>query len=143
VRDVLDACPFGVHLYEHRNGKLIFKGANPAADKILGVDNKMYEGMELEEAFPALAEANLAEQYKNVVLSGSTWDSVVEYKNHVVAGVFEVHAFRTAHDSMAAMFREIGTERMLRHKVDELSDKLDSAEKECRTLTDYLITEKK
>ena len=143
VKDILDACPFGVHLYEHRNGKLIFRGANPAADKILGVDNKLYEGMELEEAFPALAESNLPEQYRNVLLSGSTWDSVVEYKNHVVEGAFEVHAFRTAHDSMAAMFREISEERMLRHKVRDLADKLESAEKECRTLTDYLITEKK
>ena len=143
VKDVLDSCPFGVHLYEYRNEKLVFKGANPAADKILGVDNKIYEGLELEEAFPALAESDLPDQYRNVVTSGNTWDSVVEYKNHVVAGAFEVHAFRTSHDTMAAMFREISEERMLRHKVNDLSDKLDSAEKECRTLTDYLITEKK
>ena len=38
-RSVIDNTPIGIHLYDLIGGKLIFSGANPAADDILGVNH--------------------------------------------------------------------------------------------------------
>ena len=48
---IIESIPLGMHMYRlEEDGRLIFTGANPTADTILGVDNTRFVGKTLEEA---------------------------------------------------------------------------------------------
>ena len=108
-RNVIQASPMGIHMYELKpGGELVFTGANPAADKILGVDNSQFIGLTLEEAFPAARGSELPGQYRRVAASGNPWRmSQVDYRDDKVAGAYEVEVFQTSPGRIAAMFLDI------------------------------------
>ena len=108
-RAVVYGSPMGIHMYELRtDGSLVFSGANPAADKILGVDNAQFVGMTIEEAFPNLRETDLPDRYRNAASKGEGWfTEQVSYEDTRVVGVFEVRAFQTGPGRMAAFFLDV------------------------------------
>jgi PAS domain S-box-containing protein len=111
-RNIIESIPMGMHMYElEPDGRLVFTGANPAADEILGVDNTQFVGQTIEEAFPALTETEVPEQYRLVASTGEPWqiDQII-YEENQIAGAFEVHAFQTSPGKMVAAFLDI-TER--------------------------------
>jgi two-component system cell cycle sensor histidine kinase/response regulator CckA len=111
-RNIIESIPVGMHMYQlEPDGRLVFTGANPAADQILGVDNSQYVGMTIEQAFPALAETEAPEKYRLAASRGQTWytDQIV-YEEDQIAGAFEVQAFQTSPGRMVAAFVDI-TER--------------------------------
>jgi PAS domain S-box-containing protein len=111
-RHIVEASPMGMHLYQlEDNGDLVFIGANPAADSILGVNNNLFVGKTIEEAFPPLAETEIPERYRAVCIDGKPWQTEqVEYDYEGIKGAFEVYAFQTSPGKMAVMFRDV-TER--------------------------------
>lgn len=110
--NVVKSLPMGVHMYELTpSGDLIFGGANPAADKILDVDNSQFIGKTIEEAFPPLAETEVPEKYKKAASEGIPWTTEqINYEDDKILGAFEVSAFQTSPRNMVAVFRDI-TER--------------------------------
>jgi PAS domain S-box-containing protein len=112
TRSIIEAIPVGMHMYRlEPDGRLVFIGANPAADRILGVDNSIFIGKTIEEAFPPLKETGVPQRYREVAASGKTWrEENIDYHEGVIQGAFEVHAFRTAPNNMVAAFEDI-TER--------------------------------
>jgi hypothetical protein len=52
---------------------LVFSGANPAADRILGVNCQRYLGKTIEEAFPPLAATEVPERYRAAAADGIPW----------------------------------------------------------------------
>ncbi len=108
-RGIIDSSPMGIHQYELKNdGRLIFTGANPAADKILGVDNSVFIGKTIEEAFPPLADTEVPVRYKEVAKTGIQWHTEqIDYADDKIRGAFYVIAFRTAENTMAANFLDI------------------------------------
>ncbi|MDX9981603.1 MAG: PAS domain S-box protein, partial [Lentisphaeria bacterium] len=73
-RNIVQASPMGIHLYQlQADGRLVFTGANPAADKLLGVGHAQFVGRTIEEAFPALARTEVPERYRRVAEHGETW----------------------------------------------------------------------
>lgn len=108
-RHIVESLPLGVHMYKYTsNGRLIFTGANPAADAILGVDNSQYVDKSIEEAFPSSENTELPDRYKQLCTEGGSWHSEqVDYEDELVRGAFEVHAFQTAPGHMATMFSDI------------------------------------
>jgi two-component system cell cycle sensor histidine kinase/response regulator CckA len=110
-RTIIQASPMGVHMYElESEGRLVFIGANPAADALLGVDNTQFIGKTVEEAFPPLAETEIPKRYREAASEGTPWQtSQVNYEDEQIAGAFEVQAFQTSPNRMAAMFLEITT----------------------------------
>lgn len=73
-RNIVESSPMGMHMYElQEDGNLIFSGANPAADKILGVSNAQFIGKTIEEAFPPLAETEVPVRYKSAAAKGEFW----------------------------------------------------------------------
>ncbi|MDP3428635.1 MAG: PAS domain-containing protein, partial [Humidesulfovibrio sp.] len=51
-QNLLKSSPMGIHLFRlEPDGRLVFTGANPAADQLLRVDNSPLLGLDLEEAF--------------------------------------------------------------------------------------------
>ncbi|MHA2370298.1 MAG: PAS domain-containing sensor histidine kinase, partial [Candidatus Hodarchaeales archaeon] len=108
-RNIIEFVPIGMLMYQLISGeKLVFYDANPAAAKILGVDTEQFIGKTIEEAFPPLAETEVPERYRLAASKGVTWqtDEIV-YQDDQISGAYEVHAFQTAPDKMAAAFLDI------------------------------------
>jgi len=108
-KSIVDSSPMGMHSYELRdNGDLIFIGGNPAADKILGVDNSEFIGKTIEEAFPPLLQTEVPQKYREVAETGSGWKTEqITYDDAKIRGAFEVVAFRIAKNRMAALFYDL------------------------------------
>ncbi len=108
-RSTVESSPAGMHFYNLMDdGHLVFSGANKAADKILGVDNSIFIGKTIEDAFPLLTHTEIPDRYRKVASNGELWTTEqVEYDGNDIKGVFEVTAFRTEPGRMAAMFFDI------------------------------------
>jgi PAS domain-containing protein len=93
------------------DGQLVFRGGNPAGDRLLGIDHDQLVGRTIEEAFPALAATDIPARYRAIAAGGPPWNAdQVVYQDERVAGAFEVHAFHTAPGQMTVMFMDV-TER--------------------------------
>ncbi|HEX9777000.1 MAG TPA: PAS domain S-box protein [Geopsychrobacteraceae bacterium] len=112
-RSIIDSTPMGIHLYRlDDDDRLLFCGANPAADAMLGRDHHDLIGKTLEEVFPSLANTDIPQRYRQICATGLTWKSGrVDYHSPHSDGHFEVHAFQTGPGMMASMFIDI-TERL-------------------------------
>jgi len=108
-RNIVESSPMGIHLYRLEEGdRLVFSGANPAADRILGVDNRQFVGKTIEDAFPPLTETEVPEQYRKVCRNGKMWQNEqIEYRDESIHGAYEVFAFQTSPLNMAALFLDI------------------------------------
>jgi PAS domain S-box-containing protein len=107
-RTMTDNCPMGMHFYRiESKGRLVFTGANPAADRILGIRNADMIGRTIEEAFPDLAATDIPDRYKAIAREGGVWsDKQVRYRDKQICGVFEVHVFQTGPGRLAAVFMD-------------------------------------
>ena len=108
-RSVVESSPMGMHMYQlEENGRLVFIGANPAADRILGVDNSQFIGKTLDEAFPSMAGSELSKSYRRAAAKGESWSiEQIFYQDEKITGTFEVHAFQTEPGKMVALFMDI------------------------------------
>lgn len=112
-KNIVESSPMGIHLYKlEPDGRLVFMGANPSADSILGIDNKRFIGKTIEEAFPPLINTEVPERYRLACSKGQPWmNEHFNYEHDQIIGTYEVYAFQTAPGMMAAFFLDI-TERM-------------------------------
>lgn len=146
-RNIVESSPMGIHMYKlEPDGRLTFSGANPAADAILGVDNKQFVGKTIEQAFPSLTATEVPEQYWRVCALGETWQTEqIEYQDKQIKGAYEVYAFQTASGIMAAMFLDIThrkqteeklkkSERFLQNIFDAIQDGISVLDKELNIL---------
>ncbi|MBM4132011.1 PAS domain S-box protein, partial [bacterium] len=111
---VVESAPFGMHFYDLLpDGRLVFSGANPAADRILGVANAQFLGKTIEEAFPPLVDTEVPARYREAAAEGRPWRTEqLSYRDNVIVGAFEVTAFQIGPRRMATVFQDI-TERKL------------------------------
>lgn len=133
VENLIARAPFGAHFYEWTaDGRLVFRGANPAADKILGLDHRGLAGKTIVEAFPALARSAIPEAYRRAAVFGERFDDAAFFyaDDGELSGVYEVHAFQTGPDRMAAFFLDVTerfrSERALRESEENLRLSLQS-----------------
>jgi PAS domain S-box-containing protein len=112
-RNIIDSMPLGMHMYTlEPDGRLIFSGANRAADEILGIDNSQFVGKTIEEAFPPMADTEIPVRYRQAAAEGEPWmTEQVSYEDEQISGAFEVYAFQTAPGRMVAAFLEV-TDRL-------------------------------
>ncbi len=108
-RQIVESTPLGIHMYEMDvSDNLVFIGANPAADRLLGVDNSQFIGKSIEQAFPLLANTEIPKRYREVARDGVTWSTEqIDYEDDTISGAFEVHAYQTAPRMMVASFLDI------------------------------------
>jgi len=111
-RSVVESSPMGIFMYRlDANEQLVFTGANPAADRILGIDNSQFIGKTIQEAFPPLIETEVPHRYHLAAADGISWHSEqINYEDKKIKGAYEVHAFQLTPGNMAALFFDI-TER--------------------------------
>ena len=126
-RRLVASIPVGLHRYRlERDGRLVFVGANPAADAILGVDNRQFVGRTIEEAFPALAGTQVPEAYRRSAIEGAPWrGEELTYADGQIAGAFLVQAFQTGPSEMAAAFLDISARRRAEEAVREREARLE------------------
>jgi len=111
-RQIVETSPLGMHFWRLQpDGRLLFTGANRAADQMLGIEHAPLAGKTILEAFPWLDGTEVPTRYREVCVLGVPWHSEeIRYVGDSVAGIYEVFAFRTVPGSMAAVFTDI-TER--------------------------------
>jgi PAS domain S-box-containing protein len=124
-RNVIQSSLMGIHMYDlERGNRLVFRGANRAADNILGINNKQFIGKTIEEAFPILADTDIPSNYRRVAAKGESWQNDhIEYKNREISGIFQVFAFQTKPGSMAAMFMDITERKIFENAVRESEER--------------------
>jgi PAS domain S-box-containing protein len=112
------------------NNRLEFTGANPAADRILGVDHLQFIGKSIEEAFPGLMHTEVPEKYRNIARNGTTWhDEQIEYHEGTIQGAFEVVAFQTEPDKMVAVFNDITERKQIYHEMLQAKERAEESER--------------
>ncbi|AGB03330.1 response regulator [Methanoregula formicica] len=127
-RSVIENSPYGMHFYELDPVRgLVFAGANPAADRILGICHEELVGRTILEAFPGLAGTEIPMRYRGVAESGTPWQTEqVVYEKGVIHGAFAVTVFRPARGSMAAMFLDITGRKKAEMERQESEERLRS-----------------
>lgn len=121
-RNIVEAAPMGIHFYQlEPEGRLVFCGANRAADRFLGVNTGPSVGKTIEEAFPALAGTEIPEAYRRVAQTGEPWQTEqVVYHEGQIAGAFEVHAFQTMPGHLAISFLNITGQKRTEETLQRL-----------------------
>ncbi len=129
-RSIIESLPMGVHVWELRpDGKLIFSAYNPSADRILHTDHTQFLGREISDAFPSLAETVVPQKYREICEKGIPWQTEqLDYKDEVIKGAFEVHAFQISPGKMAALFRDITDKLQNEENVHRLERQVQKAE---------------
>jgi len=126
-RRLVASIPVGLHRYGlGADGRLVFGGANPAADAILGIDHSRLVGRTLEEAFPALAGTPLPDAYRKAAIEGVPWrNEEVSYADGRISGAFLVQAFQTAPGEMAVAFLDVTERRRAEEAIREREGRLE------------------
>jgi PAS domain S-box-containing protein len=126
-RKMNENSPLGMHFYKLNNDdQLIFAGANPAADKLLGVDNSQFIGKTIEKAFPPLAQTEVPARYRGVAAEGIPWSTEqIAYEDDRIMGAFEVRAFQTTPGNMVAVFADVTERKQAEEKINQLNLKLE------------------
>lgn len=124
-RSIIQSMPLGVHLYRlEEDNRLIFTGANKTADKMLGVDNSLFVGKTIEEAFPPLSQTPIPEIYRNVARTGESWSTEqVDYDDKRIRGAYQVSAFRFMPMAVTVMFLDISERKRAEQELQASESK--------------------
>jgi len=124
-RNLALSSPMGMHFYELQDhDRLIFIGANPAADRLLGVDNQTFIGKTIEEAFPPLLQTEVPERYLQAARQGIPWETEqINYEDQQIIGAFEVRAFQTSPNKMVAQFADITNRKKIERALKDSEER--------------------
>ena len=125
-RTTVESSPMGMHFYELKDdGRLIFSDANPAADRLLGVDNSIFIGKTIEEAFPPLINTEVPDRYRQAAVKAQSWNTEqIQYEEGSIKGAFEVVAFQTEQNKMVALFNNITERKQAEEELHRLRNYL-------------------
>lgn len=115
----------GMHQYQlDPAGRLVFVGANPDADQLLGIDHSTLVGKTIEEIFPGLANTDIPEIYRSVAREGIPWQTdQILIEQGQISYALQIHAFQTAPGAMAVLFQDIRARQQMElslHKRDAI-----------------------
>ena len=124
-RSIVESSPMAMYFYRlEATGRLTMTGANPTADKIIGIAHQELLGKSIEEAFPNLAQTEVPEMYRNVA-SGKIGAQQFEvpYGDARFTGYYSVHVFRTGQRTIAVNFFDISARRKAEEALKENEEK--------------------
>ncbi len=125
-KSIVESSPTAMHFYNLQNDdRLIFIGANPAAELVLGISHKLLIGKTIEEAFPNLAETEIPELYKKIARGEQSHHSFeISYQEERFSGHYNVSVFRTARNTIAADFIDISDRKKTEEKLRQNETRL-------------------
>jgi signal transduction histidine kinase len=115
-----------MHFYHlDENDRLIFSGANPAANRILGISHQTIFGSPIEEAFPNLTETEFPGIYRSVA-KGETDSKIfdIQYEDELVSGTYNVQVFQTEKNRIAVNFTDISESLNAKKLLEKQSEEL-------------------
>lgn len=129
-RHVVESAPMGMHFYRlEDDGRLIFTGANPAADSIMGFSHELLAGKTIEAAFPGLVGGDVPERYRRIAREGISWETEeITYQDDRISAAFEVHAFQTSPGKMVAAFTNVTERKQAQAELQRLAAAVNAAE---------------
>jgi PAS domain S-box-containing protein len=112
-RSIVNSSPNGIYFYHlSEQGQLIFTGANPAADKIIGIDHRSLLGKTMQEAFPNLANTSIPNSYSQIAKGESgAIDFEIDYIDNHVHGYYQVKAYQSSMGNLVVEFSDISARR--------------------------------
>jgi len=113
-RSIVQSSPMGIYFYHlYPDGKLVFKGANPAADRIIGTNHNKYIGKTIQEAFPNLANTNVPDMYSKVAIGEmDTQQFEIEYyDDQHIKGFYSVTVFQSGENFVTVQFIDISEQK--------------------------------
>ena len=121
-RRIIEGSPTGIHLYELGPGDtLVFLGANPAADRILGIEHAHLVGRTIDDVFPGLRDSGVPESYREVARNGTPWHAdLVTYRDRGIEGAYEVWAYSIGAGRIVIQFIDIAERLALEEELREL-----------------------
>lgn len=111
--------------YLDHNDRLIFNGANPAADKIMGLSHEPLMGKTIEEAFPNLANTSVPAQFRSIAKGElEAQEFEINYQEGMISGFYSVQVFQTESNTITVHFTDISerkkNETLLKQQAAEL-----------------------
>ncbi|NTW98991.1 MAG: PAS domain S-box protein [Geobacteraceae bacterium] len=108
-RSIVESSPLAMYFYRlDQNGDLILTGANPSADRIIGISNQDLINKSIDVIFPNLEGTDIPEMYRNVakgVLGNQSFE--ITYKDDRINGIYQVQVYRTGPETIAVEFMDI------------------------------------
>ncbi|MFA6331653.1 MAG: PAS domain S-box protein [Methanoregula sp.] len=134
-RNLIENAPVGMHFFELRpDGTLVFTGANPGADAMLGMEHEALIGRTIEAAFPHLVTTDIPENYRRVAAEGTSWQAdQVQYDAANIHGTYAVTAFQISPNTMVAMFSDITERKQAESSLMAAYEQVTAAEQELRS----------
>ncbi|MGD8353795.1 MAG: PAS domain S-box protein, partial [Pseudomonadota bacterium] len=124
-RSIVESSPMGLHMYRlDEDDNLILTDANPAADRILGIEHRPFMGSKIEDVFPGVGDSDLPVRLREVCSSGSPWSNEqFNYKDQQIEGAFEVYAFQTGQRTAAVLFLDVTEKKRAEEAIAESEEK--------------------
>jgi len=118
-RSVVESSPMAMHFFHLEDDKsLVLTGANPAADRITGIEHHALIGKRIEEAFPGLVNTSVPAMYRKVAAGEIGYQSdEVAYKDERFGGIYEVHVFRTGQNTIVGAFFDITAQKRMEEQL--------------------------
>lgn len=123
-RRIVESSPLAMYFYRlEPDGRLVLTGANPAADRIIGISHEQMLFMTIEEIFPKLVGTPIPEMYRKVAAGELEPQSFeIEYRDESINGYFDVHVFSTGEATIAVNFQDITRRRQMEQSLRDTEE---------------------
>jgi PAS domain S-box-containing protein len=135
-RCIVESSPIAKYFYHlDKDNNLILTGANPSADRIIGISHKSLIGKKIEEAFPALAETDIPDMYRKIAKGELiTQHFEIPYNDGRFQGEYDVTTFKTGPNSIAVDFTEISVRKKMERALIEAKERAEENEEQLRAI---------